>query len=68
MNEKKKMTPIRAIRMYCVFECSSGSTAQVRNCPSEKCYFYQYRMGKNPSRKGKGGNPNVDKLNSKENG
>ncbi|MDD5679744.1 MAG: hypothetical protein PHI59_00660 [Candidatus Omnitrophica bacterium] len=51
-----KVTPLKAIRRYCV-NCCRGSAKEVRLCPdSEMCYLYPYRFGKNPNRKGIGGN------------
>jgi len=50
----KKLTPLKAIRVYCI-ECSGGSLKEVRMCPHTNCTLYTYRFGKNPSRKGLGG-------------
>lgn len=58
MNPNKPMTPLRAIRLYCVQECGAGSTKQVRECQKTDCYFWLFRMGHNPNRKNTGGNPN----------
>ena len=57
------MTPVKAIRKYCVDHCCAGSTLEVRECKATDCPLYPYRMGKNPSRKGIGGNPEIEKLN-----
>jgi hypothetical protein len=48
------MTPLKAIRAKCL-DCSAGSQKDVRECPITDCVLYQYRMGKNPKRKGIGG-------------
>lgn len=44
----KKLTPIKAIRKYCL-GCSAGSTKEVRLCPCIKCFLYPYRMGIRPT-------------------
>lgn len=51
------MTPIKAIRAHCL-SCKEGVKA-VRLCKESHCVFHQYRMGKNPARKGVGGNPRL---------
>lgn len=48
---KNNLTPIKAIRKHCL-DCSGGSVAEVRNCIVTDCPLYQYRLGKNPNRKG----------------
>jgi len=58
------MTPIKSIRNYCVHHCCSESTRDVRECQASDCPLYQYRMGKNPTRRGIGGNPKIEELNS----
>lgn len=50
------LTPIKAIRAHCL-DCMCGQATEVRLCPITDCSLYPYRMGHNPSRKGKGGNP-----------
>ena len=50
------LTPVRAIRAKCL-DCMCGQAAEVRLCPISDCPLYPYRMGHNPNRKGKGGNP-----------
>ena len=49
------LTPIKAIRAKCL-DCMCGQATEVRLCPITDCSLYPYRMGHNPSRKGKGGN------------
>ncbi len=48
------LTPIKAIRQNCL-NCMCGQRKEVQFCPSNDCPLYDYRMGHNPSRKGKGG-------------
>ena len=52
---KKMLTPIKAIRCWCVNHCMIGHPKEVRLCDREECPLYPYRMGKNPNRKGMGG-------------
>lgn len=59
MAEEKRLTPIKAIRKYCL-GCSNGSSNEVKLCPMTKCELYEYRFGHNPARAGKGGN--IDRL------
>jgi len=55
MVEVKKLTPIKAIRAKCL-DCSAGQPKEIRLCTIVNCPLYQYRFGKNPNRKGIGGN------------
>lgn len=55
-----KLTPMKAIREKCL-ECSAHSPYEVKMCLNESCSLHPYRLGKNPSRKGIGGNPNLSK-------
>ena len=48
------MTPIQAIRKKCL-ACSNYQPKEVRFCPIRDCSIFEYRFGKNPSRKGIGG-------------
>lgn len=57
------LTPIKAIRSH-YLDCMCGQATEVRLCPITDCSLYPYRMGHNPSRKGKGGN--VEHLRKKE--
>lgn len=50
------ITPVKAIRAKCL-DCCCGSAQEVKLCPVTDCSLYPYRMGHNPNRKGKGGNP-----------
>lgn len=47
MEENKVLTPIKAIRAYCL-GCMCGSANEVRLCPIKKCELYPYRFGHNP--------------------
>ena len=54
-------TALKAIRRRCL-DCSGYSQQEVQDCwakPGERnaCDLYPYRLGKNPNRAGKGGNP-----------
>lgn len=49
------LTPIRAIRAYCL-DCACGSISEVRDCVKDGkrsilCPLYKYRLGHNPNRK-----------------
>ncbi len=46
--------PLNAIRWRCL-DCSGYSQGGVKHCWNTGCELYPYRMGKNPSRTGKGG-------------
>lgn len=50
----KKITPISAIRAYCINCCGDNQKAPAL-CSSQDCALYAYRLGKNPARKGVGG-------------
>ena len=54
---------LRKIKSYC-FDCSDNNFSSVRNCDFATCLLYPYRQGKNPSRKGVGGNPKPRNTNS----
>ena len=45
------MTPLKAIRVYCL-DCCGGQSKEVKLCPCENCPLWQYRLGKNPARAG----------------
>ena len=60
----KVLTPIKAIRAYCI-ECSGGMTKEVKLCNVEKCPLYPYRMGKRPTADADiGNNKNSEKSGS----
>lgn len=46
-----KLTPLKAIKKHCL-ECSGFEKKQVRECVIKDCVLYEYRLGKNPNRKG----------------
>lgn len=48
------LTPIKAIRAKCL-ECSGNQPSEVRACLIFECALFNYRLGKNPNRKGIGG-------------
>lgn len=48
----KPLTPVKAIRAYCL-NCCCESATEVKLCPAVECQLWPYRMGKNPSRKGR---------------
>lgn len=50
-------TPLKAIRAKCL-DCSGDSANEVKLCTIEWCPLYPFRLGKNPNRKGIGGNIN----------
>lgn len=52
----RRLTPIRAIRKYCI-QCS-GSQKAPRHCVSQECPLFVFRLGKNPKRVGIGGRGN----------
>jgi len=41
------LTPIRAIRFYCL-ECCCGQVREIRECAIPNCALYPYRLGKRP--------------------
>jgi hypothetical protein len=58
----KYLSTVKAIKGRCM-QCSTFSIKEIKHCAHTDCELYPYRMGKNPSRKGIGGNKN---LNSKK--
>jgi len=59
----KKLTPLKAIRQNCI-DCSCSSPKEVKDCIIFDCPLYEYRLGKNPRRRGIGNkNPNWGKIN-----
>jgi len=51
---KKNLTPLKAIRAKCL-DCSNNQPKEVRFCLVVDCPLYSYRLGRNPKRKGIGG-------------
>ena len=50
-----KLTPLKAIRKNCL-DCTNQKPKEIRLCLDTKCPLHPFRMGKNPNRKGIGGN------------
>ncbi len=48
-----KLSPLKSIRLKCL-DCSNGSASEVRNCVITNCPLYEFRLGKNPNRRGIG--------------
>ena len=44
------ITPVKAIRLFCVNECMAGQAGLVSGCTDPNCPLYPYRMNKNPGR------------------
>jgi len=55
----EKKSPLKKIRAFCT-QCA-GSFKAVRTCLMHDCDLFPYRMGRDPARKGVGGNPNMVK-------
>ena len=53
-------SPLRAIRAYCLWCCETAP--EVKVCESRDCPLYQYRLGKNPARAGKGNASNLASI------
>ena len=54
-----RLTPVRAIRKFCVQNCTGGGRRAVRECDAENCVLWPYRLGKQPGRARVGGNPSL---------
>lgn len=52
VDKKKGLTPLKAIKEWCLNWCQGGSTERVKKCPATYCVFWKYREGHNPKRKG----------------
>lgn len=59
-------TPIKSIRAYCVQHCMYGQVSEVRRCTCSECQLFPYRLGRDPARAGKGGNPPAAKKSGVE--
>jgi len=44
----ENLTPIKAIRNYCVNTCMCGQVGEVRKCPITDCALFIYRDGHRP--------------------
>ena len=53
-----KRIPVKVFRKLCA-ECMNGQAALIAKCPAIKCKIYQYRMGKNPAKKGRGASAEI---------
>lgn len=42
------MKTIKAIRQYCL-DCSNYQPLEIKECPSNNCFLYSFRFGKNES-------------------
>jgi hypothetical protein len=42
----KKMTPLKAIKAYCL-DCCNDNAREVTLCPSSNCPLYNFRKGRN---------------------
>jgi hypothetical protein len=54
----ERPTPLKAIRANCII-CAGGSSHEVKLCTIPTCPLYPFRFGRNPSRAGIGGNPQL---------
>lgn len=57
------LTPVKAMKSRCEY-CSNFKKKGIRNCEFKDCSLYSYRLGKNPSRSGIGGNLNLNVKNN----
>ena len=62
------LTPLKAIRLYCLEECEDGgSYKNVKECYLSTCPLYEYRSGHNSLRRGIGNhNAKLPKRNEAE--
>lgn len=44
-NKTKILPPTKSVRQYCLW-CCNGSTKAIKECPSNSCVLYPFRMGK----------------------
>ena len=47
-----KLTPIKAIKLYCKESCCAGDMKSWKECSSKSCPLYPYRLGKRPQNEG----------------
>lgn len=50
MAHPKRLTPLRAIKQYCRYECSANDLISWRECTFEKCPLFPHRLGKRVER------------------
>lgn len=48
MEDRVKLTPIKAIRAKCL-DCCCNQRAEVRRCQIDDCSLWPYRMGRRPA-------------------
>ncbi|MCK5475438.1 MAG: hypothetical protein KAI71_02560 [Candidatus Pacebacteria bacterium] len=51
MKIKKKLTPLKSIRKYCVNSCMNNQQKEVRLCSSTDCPLFPFRFGKRTEKK-----------------
>jgi hypothetical protein len=54
-----------AIKAKCKDDCCAGNLEEWKSCHIISCPLWPYRLGKNPNRKGIGGNPKIKDLKKK---
>lgn len=42
----ERLTPVKAIRKYCIVECCQNQLKEVRQCTADQCSLKPYRLGK----------------------
>ena len=50
MQGKKKLTPIKAIKLYCKGMCCAGDLKSWKECTFTNCALYPYRFGRRPTK------------------
>ena len=50
------------------FDCGEGTAQSIKKCGFDSCSLYSYRNGKNPARKGVGGNYALNQYSSPKKG
>ena len=45
-NKNRKLSPLKAIRLYCKNQCSAGDLKSWKNCTFSNCFLFGYRFGK----------------------
>jgi len=58
IRKRRYSGPLKSIRKKCL-ECCAGGVKEVKMCQSTDCPLWGLRMGSNPRRQGKGGNPGL---------
>jgi hypothetical protein len=53
---------VKLLRRLCVEECMGGSPSLVADCSDTACILFPYRMGKSPTRTGKGHHMGAEAL------